>query len=179
MLASLPHALRVLEGETNIAIIIENNRSSLTRSHTSSQTTSSSLSTTECSSKTSQHASLFREVSQGEGRWSLLEVIAHRNVSFTHATATIDIVLTHDAIAVLKTLTALESAKIAHGGSDKVGRVVWIQNIDTAVGKILSVSIWGEDLDSAVNTRDRDGGFIRVTCAKTLVMVFQTSYQDK
>lgn len=93
----------------------------------------------------------------------MLEVVAHCNVGFTHATATIHIVLTHYAITVLKTFAALESAEIAHGGSDKVGRVVWIQNIDTTVGEILSVPIWREDFDSVVNTRGRDGRFVRVT----------------
>lgn len=90
-------------------------------------------------------------------------VIAHCNVGLTHATATIDIVLTNDAITVLQTLPALKSTEIAHGGSDKVGRIVWIQYIDTSVGEILSVSIWGEDLDSVVDARGGDGGFIRVT----------------
>jgi hypothetical protein len=69
LLASLLPLLETLEGRTNKAIIIKDNRSPLAWSHTSSQTTSSSLSTTERSSKTRQHASLFREVSHMGKEW--------------------------------------------------------------------------------------------------------------
>jgi hypothetical protein len=95
-----------------------------------------------------------------------LGVIAHCNVGLTHTTATIDIVLTNDAITVLQTLPALKPPEVAHGGSDEVGRVVWIQYVDASMGEILSVSIWREDLDSVVDARGGDGGFIRVTWAR-------------
>lgn len=107
----------------------------------------------------------------GKGK-DLLEN-AHCDVSFTHATATIDIVLTHNTVAIVNALAALESTQIAHGGSDEVGGVVGIQNIDAAVSEILGVTIWREDFDGAVNTRDGDGGFVRVACMEILAAVVQ------
>jgi hypothetical protein len=153
----------VLEGETNKAIIIEDNSSPLARSHTRSEATSSSLSTTERSSKTRQHTSLFsRSQSRGNGM-EILKERAHCYVGFTHAAATIDIVLAHDAVAVVNALAALESAQITHSRSSKVDWIVGIQDIDATVGEILGVTIGGEDLDSVVNSRGGDSGFVRMT----------------
>lgn len=100
-----------------------------------------------------------------------MEGRAHCNVGFTHATATIDIVLTHDAVAVVNALAALKSAQIAYSGSSKVGRIIGIQNIDAAVGEVLGVTIRGEDLDSVVNSRGGDGGFVRMACMRTLAVM--------
>jgi hypothetical protein len=97
---------------------------------------------------------------------------SHCDVGFTHATATIDIVLAHDAVAVVNTLAALESAQIAHGRTGKIDRVVGIQNIDAAMGEILGVTIGGEDLDGVVDARGGYGGFVWMPCMRTLAVVF-------
>lgn len=98
----------------------------------------------------------------GKGK-EILEKI-YCDVGFTHATATIDVVLTHDTVAVANALAALQTTQIAHGGSDEVGRVVGVENVDTAVGEILGVTIRGEDLDCVINARGGDGGLIRMAC---------------
>jgi hypothetical protein len=102
----------------------------------------------------------------------LKEKIPYCNVGFTHAAATIDIVLAHDAVAIVNALAALESAQIAHSGFGKVDRIVGVKDIDAAVGEILSVTIGGEDLDSVVNSRGGDGGLVWMACMRTLAVMF-------
>lgn len=42
--------------------------------------------------------------------------------------------------------------------------VIGVEDVDTAMGIILRFTVWGEDLDGAVNSGSCDGWFVGVTC---------------
>lgn len=75
----------------------------------------------------------------------------YRDIGLAHAAATVNVILAHDAIAVLKTLAALESAESVHSRTEDIGRVVWVEDVDASTGLVLGVSVWGEDLDGIVD----------------------------
>lgn len=96
----------------------------------------------------------------------------HRDKGFAHATPTINVILAHDPIAIMNSLTTLKSARVARieGGKVRRGhticRAVRIKDIDTSAGEILSVTIRRENLDCIINARHGKGGLVGMTCPK-------------
>lgn len=68
--------------------------------------------------------------------------LSHRNKSVAHASTAFDVVLTHNAIAVLQTFAALETADIVHSRVEHVDWIVWVKNVEASSGAVLGVSVW-------------------------------------
>jgi hypothetical protein len=94
----------------------------------------------------------------------------YRDEGLVHSPLPMNIILAHDLIAVVHTLTAPETKFMATSSfvaasmvfRDYVSLGIRISNIDSVTSIILGLGIWGKDFDCSVNARNCQCRLVRM-----------------
>lgn len=97
--------------------------------------------------------------------------MTYRDIGISHAAATINVILAHDAIAVLDALMALETTDIADMSTQNIGRVVGIENVDARTSLVLRVLVRREEFDGIVEAGGSDSRLIWMGCSGMLDVI--------
>lgn len=92
----------------------------------------------------------------------------YRNVGLAHATATVNVILGNDAVAIMETLPTLKSPRRRISSIKHVCRMFRVENVDALACQFLGILVWIEDLDGVVDTGNSHSRLVRVACGGML-----------